>query len=166
MPADVPTIVIVDDAVEVRLLMRTRLRVSGRFQVVGEGGDGTQAIELARELSPDLMLLDVSMPGVDGLQALPEVLKASPTTRVVLFSGFEEEGLAERAKALGAAAFIEKSMAADSLVDRSWSSSASRPCPSSAGTARLRRRSTGASWTSTSNGSARSSRRPRSGWRR
>ena len=118
MTADVPTIVIVDDAAEVRLVMRTRLRVSGRFQVVGEGADGSQAIELARELSPDLMLLDVSMPGVDGLQALPEVLKVSPSTRVVLFSGFEEEGLAERAKALGAAAFIEKSMAADSLVDR------------------------------------------------
>ena len=118
MGTDVPTIVIVDDAAEVRLLMKTRLRVSGLFEVVGEGADGTQAIELAREHAPALMLLDVSMPGVDGLEALPEVLSVSPATRVVLFSGFEEQGLAEKATALGAAAFIEKSVPVDSLVDR------------------------------------------------
>jgi PAS domain S-box-containing protein len=58
------------------------------------------------------------MPGTDGLEALPQVLAASPTTRVVLYSGFEEQGLVERAEQLGAAAFIEKSTPVDSLVDR------------------------------------------------
>ncbi len=118
MSTDVPTIVIVDDAAEVRLLMKTRLRVSGLFEVVGEGADGEQAVELAREHAPALMLLDVSMPGVDGLEALPGVLEVSPATRVVLFSGFEEQGLADKATQLGAAAFIEKSVPVDSLVDR------------------------------------------------
>ena len=118
MSSDAPTIVIVDDAAEVRLLMKTRLRMSGMFDVVGEGADGRQAVELAREHTPELMLLDVSMPGVDGLEALPDVLAASPSTRVVLFSGFEEQGLAEKAEALGAAAFIEKSAPVDTLVDR------------------------------------------------
>ena len=118
MGTDVPTIVIVDDAAEVRLLMKTRLRVSGLFEVVGEGADGEQAVELAREHAPALMLLDVSMPGVDGLEALPGVLEVSPATRVVLFSGFEEQGLADKATQLGAAAFIEKSVPVDSLVDR------------------------------------------------
>ncbi|GAA2152127.1 hypothetical protein GCM10009844_35130 [Nocardioides koreensis] len=118
MSADVPTVVIVDDAAEVRLLMKTRLRVSGLFDVVGEGADGEQAVELAREHAPALMLLDVSMPGVDGLEALPGVLEASPGTKVVLFSGFEEQGLAEKATQLGAAAFIEKSVPVDTLVDR------------------------------------------------
>ena len=118
MKADPPTIVVVDDAADVRLLMKTRLRVSGMFRVVGEGADGAQAVELARDLRPDLMLLDVSMPGVDGLEALPEVRRASPDTRVVLFSGFEEAGLADRARELGAAAFIEKSTPVDHLVER------------------------------------------------
>jgi PAS domain S-box-containing protein len=118
MSSDIPTIVIVDDAAEVRQLMKTRFRVSGMFRVVGEGADGRDAVELARKLAPEVMLLDVSMPGVDGLEALPEVLHASPGTRVALFSGFEEQGLAEKAEELGASAFIEKSAPMDSLVDR------------------------------------------------
>jgi len=113
-----PTVVVVDDADDVRLLMKTRLRVSGSFKVVGEGADGAQAVALAEQHEPALMLLDVSMPGVDGLQALPEVLKVSPSTRVVMFSGFEEHGLAERARALGAADFIEKSVPVDALLAR------------------------------------------------
>jgi PAS domain S-box-containing protein len=113
-----PTVVVVDDAADVRLLMKTRLRVSGSFKVVGEGADGAQAVALAEQHEPALMLLDVSMPGVDGLQALPEVLKVSPSTRVVMFSGFEEHGLAERARALGAADFIEKSVPVDALLAR------------------------------------------------
>src|SRR5512141_254871 len=109
MQRDAATIVIVDDASEVRHLVRTRLRVSGLLRVVGEGADGAAAVELARQHQPALMLLDVSMPGMDGLEALPRVLAESPATRVVLYSGFDERGLAERALELGASAFLEKS---------------------------------------------------------
>jgi PAS domain S-box-containing protein len=115
---ELPTVVVVDDAADVRLLMKTRLKVSGAFAVVGEGADGAQAVALAQQHAPALMLLDVSMPVVDGLEALPEVLKASPSTRVVMFSGFEEHGLAEKARQLGAADFIEKSVPVDTLVVR------------------------------------------------
>lgn len=118
MSPDAPTIVIVDDADEVRFLVRTRLRLSGRVNVIAEGADGTDAVVMAAEHSPDLMLLDVSMPGMDGLTALPLVLEASPRTRVVVFSGFKEQGLVEKAEALGAAAFIEKSTPIDTLVER------------------------------------------------
>ena len=118
MDPDAATIVIVDDASEVRALVRSRLRLSGRLQVVGEGADGTDAVALAGRHQPALMLLDVSMPGMDGLEALPQVLAASASTRVVLYSGFEEQGLADQALRLGAAAFLEKSTPIDSLVDR------------------------------------------------
>jgi len=118
MEQDTVSIVVVDDASEVRLLIKTRLRLSGAFRVVGEGGEGADAVALAEEHRPDLMLLDVSMPGMDGLEALPRVQAVSPTTRIVLFSGFEEQGLAERAVSLGAAAFIEKSVSVDALVER------------------------------------------------
>jgi PAS domain S-box-containing protein len=109
------SVVVVDDAADVRNLVRLQLRMSGRFDVVGEGGDGLDAIRLAAEHHPDLMLLDVSMPRVDGLEALPRVLEASPRTRVVLYSGFSEEGLAARGLELGATAFIEKSTSIDRL---------------------------------------------------
>jgi PAS domain S-box-containing protein len=118
MESGAPSIVLVDDAAEVRLLMRTRLRMSGRLAVVGEGADGAEAVALAAEHRPALMLLDVSMPGMDGLTALPKIREASPDTRVVLYSGFEEQGLADRGAELGAAAFIEKSTPIDSLIDQ------------------------------------------------
>jgi PAS domain S-box-containing protein len=112
------TIVIVDDAPDVRSVIRTHLRVSGHFEVVGEAADGVQAIALANEQRPSLMLLDVSMPVMDGMEALPRIRKVSPLTRVVLFSGFEEKGLVDRALALGAADFFEKSVPLDRLVQR------------------------------------------------
>src|SRR3954452_24563965 len=118
MDRDKPTIVVVDDAAEVRLLVRTRLRLSGAVRVVGEGADGTEAVVQAEEHQPDLMLLDVSMPGMDGLEAVARVREVSPSTHVVLYTGFEEEGLGEEAKRLGAAGFIEKSLPIDALVDR------------------------------------------------
>jgi PAS domain S-box-containing protein len=113
-----PTIVVVDDAPDVRMLLKTRLRLSGRLEVVGEGSDGYDAVELARQHHPALMLLDVSMPGRDGLAALPMVLDASPTTRVVMFSGFDAAGLAEHTRSLGAAEFLEKSVPLDELIER------------------------------------------------
>ena len=113
-----PTIVVVDDAAEVRLLVKTRLGVSGLLHVVGEGADGADAVALAGTHQPALMLLDVSMPDMDGLEALPRVLAASPRTKVALYSGFEEQGLVDRARDMGAAEFIEKSTPVESLVDR------------------------------------------------
>jgi PAS domain S-box-containing protein len=118
MGKDPSTIVLVDDDTDVRVLVRARLRMSGQFRVVGEGADGAEAVALAERHRPSLMLLDISMPGVDGLEALPRVLEASPTTRIVVFSGFEEQGLADKTKELGAAAFIEKSTSLDALVER------------------------------------------------
>jgi PAS domain S-box-containing protein len=110
--------VIVDDAAEVRALVRTWLRLSRKIDVVAEASDGVEAIAAAEEHRPDLMLLDVSMPIMDGLEALPDVLKASPDTRVAMYSGFQEQGLAHRAIELGALAFLEKSASLDTLADQ------------------------------------------------
>jgi PAS domain S-box-containing protein len=111
-----PTIVIVDDSADVRTLVRTQIRLSGRFDVIGEGVNGLDAVALASRHRPDLLLLDVSMPVIDGLAALPKVTEASPGTRVVMYSGFDEAGLASRAQALGAAAFVSKSAPFDVLL--------------------------------------------------
>jgi len=111
-----PTIVVVDDAPEVRTVLRTFFQVSGQLDVVGEGADGAAAVELAGRHRPALMLLDVSMPGMDGLEALPKVRRASPETRVVMYSGFDEAGLATRTAELGASAFIQKAGSLEDLV--------------------------------------------------
>jgi len=84
---------------------------------IGDADVLAQAIAAAREQQPTLMLLDVSMPVMDGLEALPLVLEASPGTRVVMYSGFQEQGLAHRALDLGASVFLEKSSSLDTLAD-------------------------------------------------
>ena len=112
------TIVLVDDSPDIRRLVRSRLQLSRAFDVVGEGASGLDAIELATKHQPDLVLLDVSMAGMDGLEAIPLVITASPRTRVVMFSGFDEHGLAERAISVGASDFIEKSIRLSELASR------------------------------------------------
>jgi len=113
-----PTVVIVDDSAEVRLLVRTRLQLSGSFDVVADGKDGAEAVGLAYHHRPTLMLVDTSMPTMDGLEALPGILTVSPETKVVFFTGFEERSLGALAKQLGAAAFIEKSHPIEQLPNR------------------------------------------------
>jgi PAS domain S-box-containing protein len=115
-PTGTVRVVIVDDSAEVRTLVRTKLRLSGAAVVEGEGADGADAVDLARRLQPDAMLLDVSMPGMDGLVALPLVLEASPGTRVVMFSGFDEEPLALRALELGATSYLTKTSSLENVV--------------------------------------------------
>jgi PAS domain S-box-containing protein len=111
-----PSVVLVDDADEVRMLVGSALRLSGRFAVVGEGSNGAEAIELARTHRPAVLLLDVSMPVMDGLEALPAIIDVSPETRVVIYTGFDERGLADRALQLGAAGFLQKSVSIDRLA--------------------------------------------------
>ncbi|HRK48027.1 MAG TPA: PAS domain S-box protein, partial [Nocardioides sp.] len=109
-------VVLVDDSADVRTLVRTHLRLSGVAVVEGEGANGADAVDLARRLQPDAMLLDVSMPDVDGLTALPQVLEVSPATKVVMFSGFDEEQLALRALALGASSYLTKTSSLDAVL--------------------------------------------------
>jgi PAS domain S-box-containing protein len=111
-------IVLIDDAVDVRRVVARQLQLSRRFSIVAEGGTGLEAIELAAAHRPALLLLDVSMPDMDGLNALPAIRQASPETRVVMFSGFSGQDLLERARVLGATDFIEKSLPIRELPGR------------------------------------------------
>jgi PAS domain S-box-containing protein len=113
-----PSIVVVDDSAEVRALVVARLRLSGQFDVIAEGANGVEAIGLAFQHQPTVMLLDLSMPAMDGIDALPGILAVSPQTRVVVYTGFEERGIAEAALDMGAAAFIEKSLPVEHLAGR------------------------------------------------
>jgi CheY-like chemotaxis protein len=81
------TVVLVDDVPEVRRLVRTALRFRGGFQVVGEAGDGAQAVRLVGELQPDIVVLDLGLPDIAGRDVLTQVRAQSPTTKIVVFSG-------------------------------------------------------------------------------
>ena len=123
-------VVVVDDADDVRAVVGRQLRLSGRFTVVGEGATGTDAIELAARHQPALVVLDASMPDIDGLEALPRILEASPDSKVVMLSGFGGATLELAARELGAADFVEKAAPLRDLPDRLLRLLESAPSPS------------------------------------
>ena len=92
-------VVLCDDAAVVRELTRFGLEEDGSVQVIGEAGDAQAGIKRTYELRPDVVLLDLSMPGMDGLEAIPLIREASPETAIVVFSGFSTEKLRHRAQA-------------------------------------------------------------------
>ena len=108
-----PRVLIVDDNDDIRRLLRTKLSRSNVYDIVGEAADGQEAIEQARELKPDVVLLDLAMPVMDGLQALPQIRTEVPGARVIVLSGFDHETMAPRALAAGAARYVEKGLRLD-----------------------------------------------------
>ena len=116
MSAERDRVLIVDDAANLRELLTLLLEVEDDFEVVGTAADGRQAIEAAELLRPDVVLLDLAMPVMDGLQALPALRAHLPHARIVIFSGFEHEALAEEAMQAGADAYIEKGTSVTQLV--------------------------------------------------
>jgi signal transduction histidine kinase len=107
-----------DDVGNLRTMFRIALEMSGRFEVVAEASNGHEAIELASRFQPQLVLLDISMPLLDGLQTLPGILKVSPGSSVVVLSGFEADRLAPLALESGAKAYLEKGLPPERLVER------------------------------------------------
>ena len=110
-------VLLCDDVVELRQIVRTVLEEDGDVQVVDEADTGRECIRMASERRPDVVLLDLSMPDMDGLEALPLIAKASPGTRIIVFSGFAAERMREPALELGADLYIEKGTPLNLLAD-------------------------------------------------
>jgi PAS domain S-box-containing protein len=102
------SVLIADDYSDIRALLRIQLDALDAFQVVGEAVDGEEAVRLATELQPDVVLLDLAMPRMDGLQALERIREAVPDVRIVAMSGFAAGAMADKVLAAGASRYIEK----------------------------------------------------------
>ena len=109
-------VLLVDDVPDLRRIFRMLLENDGRFEVVGEAGDGEEAIQLAGEVRPDVIVLDVAMPRMDGIQAIPLLHEASPGVRILVLSGFENRRLAEKAIAACATTFLTKGSGTSEIV--------------------------------------------------
>ena len=101
-------VLLCDDVQAFRALVRYSLEYEEGIEVVGEAADGREGIRQAGELQPDVILLDLSMPECDGLEAIPEIAEQAPDARIVAFSGFTADRMAEPVMARGATAYLEK----------------------------------------------------------
>jgi DNA-binding NarL/FixJ family response regulator len=99
---------LVDDVGAFRTLMRFTLEEDPRIEVVGEAANGREAVTGVAELKPDVVLLDLAMPVLDGFQAMPLMLERSPDTTIVALSGFTAERMASLCIELGAHSYLEK----------------------------------------------------------
>jgi DNA-binding NarL/FixJ family response regulator len=116
-------VLIVDDQEPFRMAARMVVDVTDGFELIGEAETGEQGVELAEALAPDLVLMDVNLPGIDGLEATKRILAHSSGTVVVLvLSTYEEEEYAPRATASGAAAYIPKSSFGPDRLAEAWAS--------------------------------------------
>jgi DNA-binding NarL/FixJ family response regulator len=100
-------VLVCDDSAHIRELVRLLLEMEGN-SVVAEAENGRQAIVEAERHQPDVVLLDLSMPVMDGLEALPEIQRVAPEARVVVLSGFDNASLVAHALELGAESYVTK----------------------------------------------------------
>lgn len=103
------SVVVIDDEPAIRTLVQMLLERAEAFELTGEATDGAEGIELVKETQPDVVLLDLLMPGVDGRQALPRIIRESPRSMVVVLSALSGVDEAGPSFARGAFAYIEKS---------------------------------------------------------
>jgi two-component system chemotaxis response regulator CheY len=109
-------ILIVDDAAFMRMMIKEILTKNG-FDVVGEASDGQQAIEKFKELEPDLVTMDITMPEMDGVTALKEIKKLNPNSKVIMCSAMGQQAMVIDAIQAGAKDFIVKPFQAERVLE-------------------------------------------------
>jgi DNA-binding NarL/FixJ family response regulator len=109
-------VLLVDDAADIRALLKLVLEFDDEFSVVGEAGNGEEAVRLSGEFQPDLIVLDIAMPVMDGMDALQQLRAVAPNSKVVMYSAYDSGWLADRARGFGAAAYIDKTAGVVDLV--------------------------------------------------
>jgi YesN/AraC family two-component response regulator len=97
--------------------LRSLLDVDDRFEVVGEAENGATGVEVTIEQQPDVVVLDLAMPEMDGLEAIPHMRRGAPETRIVVLSGFDGALMREPALKIGAVRYVEKGGDVFDLLD-------------------------------------------------
>lgn len=108
---------LVDDQAMVRVGLRMILEAEKDIEIVGEAADGADAVALVRDHSPDVVLMDIRMPGMDGLAATEQVLAAHPGSRIVILTTFDDDEYLYEALRVGTSGFLLKSADGDTLVN-------------------------------------------------
>lgn len=114
-------VLIVDDQEPFRMAARLVVEATDGFEVAGEAETGEDSVTMAHDLRPDLVLMDVNLPGINGLDATRQILSdGADTTVVLLLSTYEEDEYAPRAAECGAAAYIPKAVFGPDRLESAW----------------------------------------------
>ena len=116
LPADVLRLVVADDHRLFRESLVSGLRDTARFEVVGEAADGEEAVAMCAALGPDIILMDIGMPRLNGVAAATRIAAASPATRVVILSMHSEKRFVEAALAAGVSGYLLKDISMGDLA--------------------------------------------------
>lgn len=108
-------VLIVDDLAFIKLIIRDTLEKTG-FEVAGEASNGLEAVEMYKRLKPDIVLMDITMPRMDGIQALQEIMKFDPSAKVIMCSALGQQKLIIQSIQLGAKDFIVKPFKPERIV--------------------------------------------------
>lgn len=106
--ADRIRVLVCDDVDMLRELMRYELEEDEWIMVVGEADNGLDGVRLVEEMKPDVVVLDLAMPGIDGLEAITRMLAVADPPAILIHSGFDADTMRDRVLALGAAEYLEK----------------------------------------------------------
>jgi DNA-binding NarL/FixJ family response regulator len=109
-------VLIAEDHMFVRQGLKSLLEGEGDIKVVGEAENGRIAVEMAHKLRPDVILMDIAMPQLNGLEATRQILKAYPRTLIILLSAYKDDAYIEKAAALGAAGYLNKETSLDAIA--------------------------------------------------
>jgi DNA-binding NarL/FixJ family response regulator len=118
-------VLICDDQAAFRVAAREVVNATQGFEVVGESETGEDSVEAAGRLHPDLVLMDVHLPGIDGLEASRRIRAADPNVAVLLLSTYDPEAFVERLSGSGAIAFIPKAAFGSDRLTEVWARAAS-----------------------------------------
>ena len=110
------TVMLAEDHAIVRQGLLALLTTDGQFEMVGEARNGREAVEIAGRLRPDVILMDIAMPELNGLEAARQILAANPAARVLILSAHSDDEYIARVLDVGAAGFLEKQTSADILT--------------------------------------------------
>jgi DNA-binding NarL/FixJ family response regulator len=120
------SVYLVDDVPELRELIKVGMEEDPGFEIVGEAGDGRSALEGIAETQPAAVLLDLSMPDMDGLEAIPEIRKGAPDVAIIVLSGFSADRMGGPALERGADGYVEKGTPIQELRDATRTAVANR----------------------------------------